>query len=196
MVNEYISFQKETINNLWDLYENRYEELQKEVINNGIIKNYFSGSSEQLCVFEPSLINALQCNWCLKGDFREKKPRSSEYHELIWNKNEEIMKIIYHYDIGSGDSTKEFFLLMEEHTVIILGYSVASNPKCVLSEVYLLEYDDTKRLLSYIYAPLKTMIDASGEIHTYKDGRLYETLRFSLWESKFEKFESKFKFSL
>ncbi|MCH5348763.1 MAG: hypothetical protein J1E40_05520, partial [Oscillospiraceae bacterium] len=72
----YIESIKEELKSLYAEYDNKYELLKETVKNNTVNERYFSGSSETLCIYEPSLIDRLRCNWCLKGSFKDKKPRT------------------------------------------------------------------------------------------------------------------------
>lgn len=192
MLDFYLNSQKKLIADLWELYESKYFELQEDLKNDIHNQIYFSGSDEMLCIFDPSLINKLQCKWCLKGGYREKKPRSKTYHSMYFDKNNVIFKIEFFCDVTNShyDNFKEiFFIHMKNMTVYLVYAAVNSNEAPKLSGIYVLHFDDFLRLSSFVYSSSKFMMnDLSGEINEFQNQNLIETIRYSTWYSKYEKF--------
>lgn len=184
--------QKKLIADIWGLYENKYLELQVKLNNENYNRIYFSGSDEMLCVFDPSLINKLQCKWCLKGKYVGKKPRSKTYHTMYFDKDDTIYKIEFSCDVTNNyyDNFKEIFFIHMKNMIVYLVYSTID--KSIASElcgIYILHFDDSLRLSSFVYSPSKLiMSDLSGEINEFKNHNLISTIRYSMMNSKCEKF--------
>lgn len=192
MLEFYLNSQKKLIADLWELYTNRYSELQTALQSGFYNQIYFSGSDEMLCIFEPSLINKLQCRWCLKGGYREKKPRSKTYHSMYFDQNDVIYKIEFFCDITNRheDNFKEIFFIHTKNRTVYLVYTATdSSAVPELNGIYLLHFDDFSRLSSFVYSPSRFLLDdLSGEINEFRNHNLIQTIRYSTWHSKYEKF--------
>lgn len=189
--NAYFDLLREELNGIYEKYDNSYESLEQNVKANTANKKYFSGSSEMLCIYEPSLIKALRCSWSLKGSFKEKKPRSEQYH-LISFDDEKAIKLDF-FDDASTEYTehKEIFFIYDQSQTIYLVFEPAKpDQQPMLREIYLLKYDDMQRLTEYVHIPSRALSkDLTGEIHKYKGHNLIESVRYSTWYSEFEKYE-------
>lgn len=192
MLDIYLNSQKKLIADLWGTYENKYFELQAKLKNDNYNQSYFSGSDEMLCIFDPSLINKLQCKWCLKGNYKEKKPKSKTYHSMYFDRNNVIYKIEFFCDVTNNhyDNFKEnFFIHMKNMTVYLVYAGAKINEAPMLSGIYILHFDDFLRLSSFVYSPSKSaMNDLFGEINEFQNQNLISTIRYSTWRSKYEKF--------
>ncbi len=189
----YFEALNEELIQLYDKYENCYGALSQNVIESIANKRYFSGSREILCIYEPSLIDRLQCNWCLKGSFKEKKPRSQIYHLISFDNNENMIKTDY-YDRESYDfepEHKEIFAVREDlKTIYLLFEDVKKSGTPMLLEIYLMKYNDMRQLTEYVHIPSKALRrDLTGEIHKYEGSHLIETIKYSTWYSDFKKYE-------
>lgn len=189
----YIEFLKEELKSLYAEYDNKYELLKESAKNNTASERYFSGSSEALCIYEPSLINRLRCNWCLKGSFKDKKPRTKTYHLISFDDDGNVIKINFYDDVSNNyqDNYKEIFFVNDELKKIYLLFdSINREQSPQLREIYLLKYNDLHQLAEYVHIPSKALSrDLTGEIHKYKNHNLIETIQYSTWYSKFEKYE-------
>lgn len=192
MIEEFLDEQNKFILEYWDSYENKYPELQEAIESGRVKREYFSGSGEMLCVFEPSLVKGLQCNWCLKGSLRNSKPKSKEYHTLYFDKNDSLRKIEYHCDVTNsyGDNHREIFVVSDKERVVYLVFWKAGpSDEPILTAIYILSFGENGMLKSYIHAPCRAMAGRTGEIHKYKGHYLIETIRFSMQDRKCDKFE-------
>lgn len=192
MVDEiYLNSLRDELSNLYDQYDDRYIQLCQEADCKISERKYFSGSSELLCIYEPSLTNKLRCNWCLKGSFKAKKPRSKQYHILSFD-NGKIIKIDFFDDVSNlYQNHKEVFIVYEHGKTIYLVFDTTNKshtPK--LGEIYLLKYDELLRLTEYVHIPSKALSkDLTGEIYKYNNHNLIESIKYSTWYSEIEKYE-------
>jgi hypothetical protein len=170
-----------------------YKALNKTAIDTVEFKKYYSGSDELLCCYEPSLINRLQYNWCLRGNFVKSKPRKSNYHILWYDKNNVLIKIEYFADIDNNyqNNYKEIFIIKEQFEKYYLIFD-SKNPESTpeLSGIYRLIYNDKIQLIEYQVVLCKALIrDMQGEKYKYNGTNLIEAVRYDTWESKYEHFE-------
>lgn len=165
--NSYFDSLRNELKEIYDMYDDSYIHLSQNTNKIHVRKRYFSGSTEMLCIYEPSLINKLRCDWCLKGSFKEKKPRSQTYHLISFDK-EKVIKIDFFDDISADfQDHKEIFFIYEPLKTVYLVYDkMRKNEISKLREVYLLKYDEMSRLTEYVHIPSRALArDLTGEIH-------------------------------
>lgn len=189
----HLNILKEELKCMYDKYDGSYEYLNQKVKESVVNKRFFSGSSEMLCIYEPSLIKGLKCNWSFKGSFKEKKPKSSTYHVISFDKKN-VIKIDFFDDILLGKiNHKEIFFIYDwdRFKTVYLVFDttiLVQQPK--LQDVYLLKYDEIGRLVEYVHIPSKALSkDLTGEVYSYHNHNLVETIKYSTWYSEFEKYE-------
>ena len=191
--NFYFECLKNELMHIYNEYDNCYDYLNQNVTVNSIKKRYFSGSDEILCIYEPSLINRLQCNWCLKGSFKEKKPRSQIYHLISFDNKDNMIKIDFYDDVSynyQGEHKEIFAVYNELKTIYLVFDDVNKKETPVLREIYLLKYNNIHQLTEYVHIPSKALCrDLTGEIHKYNGNHLIESVKYSTWYSEFVKYE-------
>lgn len=187
----YFNTLRDELREIYDMYDDSYMYLSENVKKNVVRERYFSGSDEMLCIYEPSLTNRLRCNWCLKGSFKEKKPRSRAYHLISFDKDK-VIKIDFFDDISSiyPNHNEIFFVYEPFKTMYLVFKKMNKNDIPILLEVYLLKYDEMSRLIEYVHIPSKALArDLTGEIYKYNKHNLIESITYSTWYSEIEKYE-------
>lgn len=192
--NSHFKFLKEELKCIYDKYDYGYEYLNQMVKENVVNKRFFSGSSEMLCIYEPSLIKGLRCNWSLKGSFKEKKPKSNIYHIISFGDEGKVIKLDFFDDISIGNRThKEIFFIYDYDqfkTVYLVFDTTMSAQHSKLQDVYMLKYDETGRMIEYVHIPSKALSrDLTGEMYIYNKHNLVESFKYSTWYSEFERYE-------
>ena len=187
----HIALLKSELLELYDIYDSSYNELTANVQENTARTRYFSGSDEMLCIYEPSLINRLQCKWCLKGSFKDKKPRSKTYHSIAFNVDNNPIKIDFYDDAAAYQEHKEIFIIYKENAALYLIYNKAKQAQAEqLCEIYLLKYNDSGRLAEYVNIPSRALSrDLKGEIYNYSKHNLVDAIKYSTWYSEYFKYE-------
>lgn len=111
-----------------------------------------------LCIYEPSLIKGLRCNWSLKGSFKEKKPKSNTYHIISFDE-EKVIKNDFFDDISTEyrDHKEIFFIYVQFKTVYLVFDTTTPTQHPKLWEVFLLKYDEMRRMTEYVHIPSKAL---------------------------------------
>lgn len=188
----YFEEKRNELKEIYNKYDDSYDILNESAKENVVNERFFSGSSEMLCTYDPSLIGRLRCNWYLKGSFKTKKPAKKPYHIISFDKNENVIKIIFFDSVYTDKEARfEIFTVSNDRTKLYLSFcNPDTSANTILGDVYLLKYDDQRQMTEYIHIPSKALTrDLTGELHRYKGHNLAESIKYSTWDREFERYE-------
>ena len=147
-------------------FSDKYFQLNDDVKHQLVYKKYFYGSNDSLGYYEPDLTDYLLDNMARAGKFSKSEPKVKKYFEYWYNSDNELIKIKY---INRLDlqSCYDVIVYIIQNVKLFLFYGYDINGDIKLGNIYKLEYDSDKKLIS-IEKYIRDLILNTCDILEYK----------------------------